>query len=294
MTIEENQQQWQYDRIDQMYQAYLNTHQDLQDRWLLEQTLYTGASRRACYSYIQIPQGARVLDLGTGFGALALDLAIEQQLEIFAVDADPDKLSVARTVADQVGRLGASLAGTVYFQMADIYELPYDDGYFDYVAARFLFQHLADPAAAVTEIFRVLKPGGTVCLIDIDDNLAMIYPPTPGFPELHQAFSKLQESYGGDRQMGRKLSVLLQGGGFMRVQAHIYMQSQHSLQRKDDFAHQFVLRRFVNTRQAVIDQGIVSETEYDQELRRFAESDSTWEFTSSGQVIALGQKPLGV
>ncbi len=284
-----------FDRVDQMYQAYLNTHQDVNDRWLLEQTLYTGVSRRACYPYLQIPQGARVLDLGTGFGALALDLATTQPLEIYAVDADPDKLAVARTVADQVGCMGSdTMLGELYFQMADIYALPYDDGYFDYVTGRFLFQHLADPAAAVAEIYRVVKPGGVACLIDIDDNLAIIYPPTPGFSTLHEAFSKLQQSYGGDREMGRKLSVYLQHGGFTHVQAHVYMQSQHSLQRKDDFAHQFVVRRFVNTRQTVIEQGIMSEEQYDEALRQFSQSDGSWEFTSSGQVIALGQKPVGV
>ena len=280
-----------YDRIDQMYQAYLNTHQDMRDRWLLEQTLYTGYSRRQGYSYLQIPNHARVLDLGTGYGALALDLAVEHQAEIYAVDSDPDKLSVARIVTEQLRKSDASvLQGDLYYQIADIYQLPYDNGYFDVVTARFLFQHLDTPLKAMEEIFRVLKPGGIAIIFDIDDSLAIIYPPTPGFETLHHAFTKQQESYGGDRLMGRKLSVLLQQAGFQQVEAHISIQSNHSLQKKDDFSHQFVVRRFVNSRDTIVQQGIISAEEYDQALRAFAEADGNWEFVSSGQVVATGKK----
>ncbi len=280
-----------YDRIDQMYQAYLNTHQDMRDRWLLEQTLYTGYSRRQSYSYLQLPEQARVLDLGTGYGALALDLAVEHQAEIYAVDSDPDKLTVARTVTEQLRKSDAGvLQGELYYQIADINQLPYDNGYFDVVTARFLFQHLDNPSKAMEEVFRVLKPGGIAVIFDIDDSLAIIYPPTPGFETLHHAFTKQQESYGGDRLMGRKLSVLLQHAGFEQVEAHISIQSYHSLQKKDDFSHQFVVRRFVNSRDTIVQQGIISAEEYDQALRAFAEADGNWEFVSSGQVVATGKK----
>ena len=43
--------------------------------------------------------------------------------------------------------------------------LPYEDGRFDVIVSRYVFEHLADPAWAAAELMRVLKPGGWLCVV---------------------------------------------------------------------------------------------------------------------------------
>ena len=91
--------------------------------------------------------GLRVLDLGCRTGALTQHYVEGNEV----VGVDVDSAALQRTAE----RLGIE---TVW---ADVEEgLPFDDGSFDVVVAGELLEHLADPAAAVASVRRVLRPGG--------------------------------------------------------------------------------------------------------------------------------------
>ncbi len=91
--------------------------------------------------------GLRVLDLGCRTGALTQHYAAGN--ELVGVDVDRGALEQAEA------RLGIE---TVWADVED--ELPFPDESFDVVVAGELLEHLADPAAAVAHVRRVLKPGG--------------------------------------------------------------------------------------------------------------------------------------
>jgi SAM-dependent methyltransferase len=91
--------------------------------------------------------GRRVLDLGCRTGALTRHYA--EGNEVVGVDVDRDALARAAE------RLGIE---TVWADVED--GLPFDDDSFDVVVAGELLEHLADPAAAVGHVRRVLRPGG--------------------------------------------------------------------------------------------------------------------------------------
>ena len=91
--------------------------------------------------------GLRVLDLGCRTGALTQHYA--KGNELVGVDVDQGALEQASA------RLGIE---TVWADVED--ELPFPDESFDVVVAGELLEHLADPAAAVAHVRRVLKPGG--------------------------------------------------------------------------------------------------------------------------------------
>lgn len=102
-----------------------------------------------------------VLDCGVGTGALshALIKAAPAPFALTAVDVSPRMLEQAQMT------LGGTHAD-VTLRQADVCALPYDDHTFDLVMTAHLLEHLPDPAAALAEMVRVLKPGGrlVVCM----------------------------------------------------------------------------------------------------------------------------------
>ncbi len=279
--------------VDETLADYLLAHPDIRDRWLLEQTIYTGASRRAMFRQMPFQTAAAVLDIGSGFGALALDLAcLPLDLQIRGIDFDDGKIAVARELAVAIRNKGGYHSDSIpKFDEGDVYAMPYTNESFDVVIARFVLQHLTDATRAIEEMRRVLRPGGYVILIDIDENMTVTYPESSAFVDLHGAFIRLQQMRGGDRVIGRKLSTFLQRANFAQVTASAQVLSQHAFIQPNDSAHLFAVRRFLSVRDDLVREGIMSEQDFDLCLTAYANEENTWEFHSSAQVVALGRKP---
>ena len=107
--------------------------------------------------------GQRILDLGCGTGTLAfLIQESEPSARVHGVDADSEILAQAR---DKTGGRGLS---QIDFEQAFADELPYRESFFDQVVSTLFFHHLTTSAkrGAVTEIARVLRPGGQLHVAD--------------------------------------------------------------------------------------------------------------------------------
>jgi SAM-dependent methyltransferase len=102
----------------------------------------------------------RVLDLATGGGHTALALAGVAR-RVTACDVTEPMLRAAR------GFLRERAAAATAFVAGDVHALPFRDGAFDVVTCRIAAHHFADAAAAVREVRRVLRPGGSFLLQDI-------------------------------------------------------------------------------------------------------------------------------
>lgn len=109
-----------------------------------------------------IQPGHHVLDLGCGTGTLAI-MAKQTQpsAEVAGLDADPQMLKVAKYKSNQ-------LNAPVKFNTGFTNKLPYPDASFDRVLSSIMIHHLKTPDKWQTgrEVFRVLKPGGQLHIID--------------------------------------------------------------------------------------------------------------------------------
>lgn len=109
-----------------------------------------------------IADGHRVLEIGCGTGNLALEVKrARPSADVIGSDPDPRILEAAK-------RKAAGLSG-IRFEQGYAQRLPYADGEFDRVLSSMMLHHLDSEAktAAAAEIYRVLRPGGRLHLVDI-------------------------------------------------------------------------------------------------------------------------------
>ena len=103
--------------------------------------------------------GMTVADVGTGTGFVAAGIA-PRVARVIAVDNSPAMLAVAEK---NLGELGV---GNVELLEGDVMALPLKDASVDAAFANMVLHHAEDPAAMLAEMARVVRPGGTVAIVD--------------------------------------------------------------------------------------------------------------------------------
>jgi SAM-dependent methyltransferase len=114
------------------------------------------ASHEAVFKALDLVAGARMLDVATGTGAVAL-CAAERGGVVTAVDISPQLLERARAAAREAGL-------AIEFRVADAQQLPFASGSFDAVASAQGAVFAPDREAAARELARVCRPGGSLGL----------------------------------------------------------------------------------------------------------------------------------
>jgi demethylmenaquinone methyltransferase / 2-methoxy-6-polyprenyl-1,4-benzoquinol methylase len=99
--------------------------------------------------------GGHVLDVATGTGLVAQAL-VERGFRVTGVDQSPEMLARARARFD----------GRVELVEASAEALPFGDASFDHLTFTYLLRYVDDPAATVRELARVVRPGGTVAMLE--------------------------------------------------------------------------------------------------------------------------------
>ncbi len=114
------------------------------------------AARTACKT---LPENGRALDVGCGTGDMAGLMRKERpNAQIVGVDLSPDMLEVAEEKYKKDPRMS-------FFQ-ADASELPFEDAEFDTAVISFALRNTSDYKKVLSEMIRVVKPGGRICCID--------------------------------------------------------------------------------------------------------------------------------
>ena len=158
------------------------------------------------------PPGSLVLECGCGTGAQTVILAARNPgARIVAVDISAASLELARA------RVAAAGYHNVEFHTANLFDLPFGEENFDHVFLCFLLEHLAEPAAALRAVKRVLRRGQTITVIEGDHGSWYCHPRTPEASRAVQCLVDVQARLGGDALIGRRLYPLLTEAGFHGV-----------------------------------------------------------------------------
>jgi demethylmenaquinone methyltransferase / 2-methoxy-6-polyprenyl-1,4-benzoquinol methylase len=123
--------------------------------------LQNGRWRRELVRHIARFKPRRILDVATGTAGVAIALARATNAEIVGVDLSEPMLEVGRRRVHDAG-----LDHRVRLQHARAEELPFEDASFDAVTFTYLLRYVADPAAALVEMGRVLRPSGGLAGLD--------------------------------------------------------------------------------------------------------------------------------
>ncbi len=109
-----------------------------------------------------VEDGARILEVAPGPGYLSIELA-KMGFDVTGVELSSDFVNIEKNNAMEANVL-------VDFKEGNASNLPCDDNTFDFIVCSAAFKNFKDPVKALKEMYRVLKPGGTSLIIDMNYN----------------------------------------------------------------------------------------------------------------------------
>jgi hypothetical protein len=108
-----------------------------------------------------------------------------------------------------------------------------------------LYQHVVGPQLAAAETLRILKPGGRVVVVDVDQSIGGIVDPLAnGLASISRHVQRVQAQQGGDREIGRKLPALLRQAGFEQLSVEGVVLHSEEI-GVNPFLHQIAPERFL-------------------------------------------------
>ena len=223
--------------------------------------------------------GSRVLEAGCGVGAQTVVLAKNSpDAHITSIDIDQGSINKAK---DLIAKENIS---NVVFQIADIYDLPFETETFDHVFVCFTLEHLKDPQKALTCLKTVLKEGGSLTVIEGDHGSTYFYPRSDEAKKTVQCLVDIQSGMGGNALIGRELYPLLTGASFRNVSVSprmVYVDTS-----KPNLVEGFTKNTFIAMVEAVknnaLESKMLDEATWNKgisDLHRTTEPDGTFCYT---------------
>lgn len=233
------------------------------------------------------PAGSRVLEAGCGVGAQTVTLAKNSPgAAILSIDISESSIAQAEREIQAAGLTN------VRFQRGDIFQLPFAPQSFDHVFVCFVLEHLAEPIAALGKLKALLRPGGTITVIEGDHGSAYFYPDSAAARSAILCQVRLQARAGGNALIGRSLYPLLVEAGYrdVRVSPRLVYVDASRPELVEGFTKKTFTAMIEGVRQAALGAGIIDPATFDKgigDLYRTTEADGTFCYTF---FKALGRK----
>jgi SAM-dependent methyltransferase len=239
------------------------------------------------------PEGSSVLEAGCGVGAQTITLAANSPTSrITSIDVSEASLAEARKSVEAAG------ISNVTLRQADIFHLPFPPASFDHVFVCFVLEHLVRPVEALRALRHVLKPGGTITVIEGDHGSTYFYPDSGLAREAVRCLVELQARAGGNALIGRALYPLLREADFRDV--HVSPRMVYVDSSKPNLVEGFTKNTFTamikGVRKSSLESGMISEAAFDKgiaDLYRTAEDDGVFCYTFFKAVAVNGAADQG-
>jgi len=225
------------------------------------------------------PAGSSVLEAGCGVGAQTVSLAKNSpEAIITAIDISETSLAEAKM------RVEAAGFSNVNFEQGDIFNLRFEPATFDHVFVCFVLEHLSRPVEALTALKKLIKPGGTITVIEGDHGSTYFYPDSSYAHRAVQCQVDLQKQAGGNANIGRQLFPLINRAGFIDVRVSprmVYVDGSRPA-LIEGFTRNTFTAMIEGIREAAIEAGMIGRAEIDRgikDLYRTAEADGVFCYT---------------
>ncbi|HEY3727480.1 MAG TPA: methyltransferase domain-containing protein [Solirubrobacteraceae bacterium] len=236
--------------------------------------------RRQVLTLLDPRPGERILDLGSGPGLLAEEIAVAVGAGggVEGVDISDSMLAIARERTPPPG------AGPIGYTAADALALPFGSGTFDAIVSTQVYEYVADIPSALIEARRVLRPSGRLVILDTDWDSIVWHSRDP--QRMERVLSTWDQHLA-DPQLPRILPRLLRRAGFTEMTVEVLPILNVGFDPDTLSAGALeTIARFVRGR------GDISETEADawaEDLRTLGED---YFFSLNRYVFVAGQNPL--
>jgi SAM-dependent methyltransferase len=231
------------------------------------------------HSDTSYPPGSVVLEAGCGIGAQTVTLAQRSPDARFtSIDVSADSVAQAQRTTDAAG------ITNVQFQQADIFALPFAPESFDHVFVCFVLEHLSRPVEALTILNRLLRPGGTMTVIEGDHGSTYFHPDSSAARMAIQCLVELQRLAGGNALIGRQLYPLMVEAGLEAI--HVSPRMVYVDSSRPDLVDGFTRKTFTamieGVRDSAIEAHIIDREAFDagvRDLHRTTEADGVFCYT---------------
>jgi SAM-dependent methyltransferase len=212
--------------------------------------------------------GSHALDLACGIGMVSCWMAGEVGLDghVVAADVNPDQLVVAKWHCTKCQN-----HEPIDYLEASAYETGLPPESFDLVHMRLLLCHLAEPAKAIAEAYRLLKPGGALVCQDLHLSSIYCFPASPAYTRMVEHGLAMGRVLGVDYNYGLRLPVAARNSGFSHVEVRLNQPAYLRGEEKRLWEHTFaeIVPAFLRT-------GVATQEELDAllaDMRKCADDE---------------------
>lgn len=242
-------------------EIYVHGYQSRENERLQDQA---GTLVDLLHSDTAYSRGAGVLEVGCGVGAQTVTLAQRSPEALFtSVDVSVDSIAEAERRADRAGLTN------VRFLQGDIFDLPFEAESFDHVFVCFVLEHLSRPVEALALLNTLLRPGGTMTVVEGDHGSAYFHPDSRAAHQAIQCQIELQGAAGGNALIGRQLYPLMVEAGLDDVGVSprmVYVDSSRP-DLVDGFTRKTFTAMIEGVREPAIAKGLIESEAFDAGVR---------------------------
>lgn len=185
------------------------------------------------YKNVNFSHAKHILEVGSGVGAQSeILLRRFPELKITGIDLSDQQLETAKRLHEK----NPFSINRIQFEKMDASKMRFQGEEFDGAFLCWILEHVPDPLKVLSEVRRVVRPGGSVVITEVMNSSFFLNPYSPNVWKYWMAFNDYQYDNAGDPFVGAKLGNFLMQVGFQQVETEVitwHLDNRHPQKRKE-------------------------------------------------------------